>query len=293
MQPELAVMVVRPLLSCNIWPVSLTFVLWKYLLLHCITVVPSSAMIVNTFLTDGLKTLREFITLSWRFSGTLSLVSKVNVTVWNSEQPFPWDEGEVRCAQAQEHSITLNTKCSLKSSIGDVKAIGAWCYSQDFCLWAYCRLYLSCSAMQWALVLLCNTSIANNIFTERISAALTAPPTSACTALLSAGQVNHDPSELTRPEPSTDEALHSQFPPSSPHLLPGCSCPPPQDCCGSNGLRAFLATSWSVPERRMRNWSLLTVFRKVRMVLRNRFSVFFRAQRTSHVSGKHQGWKLL
>lgn len=49
----------------------------------------------------------------------------MNATVSNSEQPFPWDEGEVRCAQAQEHSITLNIKGSLKSNAGDVKAIGA------------------------------------------------------------------------------------------------------------------------------------------------------------------------
>lgn len=102
-------------------------------------------------------------------------------------------------------------------------------------------------------------------------------------------------SELTRAERSseTHEMPRSQFPRNSPHLFPGCVCPAPQDCCGSDGLRAFLATSWSVPETRMRNWSLLTVFRKVRMVLRNLFSVFFRAQRTSHVSEKHQGWKLL
>lgn len=29
----------------------------------------------------------------------------------------------------------MHTKCILKSNIGDVKAIGAWCYSQDLCLW--------------------------------------------------------------------------------------------------------------------------------------------------------------
>lgn len=49
----------------------------------------------------------------------------MNATVSNSEQSFPWDEGEVRCAQAQEHNITLTIKCSLKSNTGDVKAIGA------------------------------------------------------------------------------------------------------------------------------------------------------------------------
>lgn len=77
-----------------------------------------------------------------------------------------------------------------------------------------------------------------------------------------------------------------------PHLLPTCICPTPHDCCGSDSLRDFLATSWSMPETRTRNWSLLTVFRKVRMVFRNLFSVFFRAQRTSHVSEKYQGWNL-
>lgn len=78
-----------------------------------------------------------------------------------------------------------------------------------------------------------------------------------------------------------------------PHLLPTCICPTPHDCCGSDSLSDFLATSWSMPETRTRNWSLLTVFRKVRMVLRNLFSVFFRAQRTSHVSEKYQGCNLL
>lgn len=41
----------------------------------------------------------------------------MNVTVWNSEHPFPWDQGEVRCAQAQEHSITLNNNVVLKVTL--------------------------------------------------------------------------------------------------------------------------------------------------------------------------------
>lgn len=146
------------------------------------------------------------------------------------------------------------------------------------------------SAARGALTLLRNPATANNSHTEgNIPGAQTVTPFRSHTALLSPGQASH---QTWAKQWHTCDGLFLIYM-YLPHLCPTCICPAPQDCCGSDSLKDFLATSWSMPETRMRNWSLLTVFRKVRMVLRNLFSVFFRAQRTSHVSEKYQGWKLL
>lgn len=142
MQPELAVMVVRALLRSNIWPLSLTFVLWKHLLQAALWWCPPVPWQLRVFPVIAYK-LSMNLLLCHEDSLGLSSVSKENVTLSNSEQSFRWDVGEVRCAQVQERSITRNTTCSLKRTTGDVKAVGAWCYSQDFRLPAYCRLYIT------------------------------------------------------------------------------------------------------------------------------------------------------
>lgn len=88
----------------------------------------------------------------------------------------------MKWAQVQKHSVALNIKRSLKNNTGDVKAIN---YNK----------------VQWALILLNNTAIANNKYTEgRISVAQTVTPTSSHTALFSPGQASHDPPKLTSPE---------------------------------------------------------------------------------------------
>lgn len=71
-----------------------------------------------------------------------------------------------------------------------------------------------------------------------------------------------------------------------PHLLSTCLWPRLHSSWASSTLGDFLATSWSIPARRMCNCSLLITFRKVLIALRSLFSVLLRTQLKLHVSRK-------